>query len=165
MKSIKNLDPRQWSELPVPINSQPCGYTVCFYGQSSWCTSSWAVIMTGMLPCGDLSICGLLQSNNIGFASQPVPDEIISCPPPPPHQSWAIYSYRFAIPLSSLQVPRCLGDTPGSRSCKPSLGHPVTNAPIWYHESSSSHTELNSQAAKLPAALWARPVWNKVKLA
>lgn len=143
----------------------------CFYGQSSLCVSSWAVIMTGVLPCGHSSMCGPLQSRNIGFARQPIPDEIISCPPPPPHQNWGIYSHRFAIPFSSLQglqygasVPRCLGDTPGPRSCKPCLGHPATNVPIWHHESASSHTELNSQAVKLPATLWARPVSNKVKL-
>lgn len=77
--------------------------------------------MTGVLPCGDFSMCGLLQSSNIGFASQAIldeMDEIISCPPPPSHHSWVIFSPRFAIPFSSLQglqygasVPRCLGDT------------------------------------------------------
>lgn len=54
--------------------------------------------------------------------------------------------------------------TSGSRSCKPCLGHPVTNVHIWHLESASSHTELNSQAVKLPATPWARPVSNKVKL-
>lgn len=103
MKSIKISDPRQWSELPIPSNSQLCGCAnnVRFYGQSSLCVSSWAVIMTGVLPCGDFSMCGLLQSSNIGFASQPFLDEIISCPPPPPHQSWVICTQRFAIPPSA----------------------------------------------------------------
>lgn len=42
---------------------------------------------------------------------------------------------------------------PGSRSCKPCLGHPATNVPTWCHESASPHMELNSQAVKLPAML------------
>lgn len=94
---------------------------------------------------------------------------------PLPTKAGSPVAIGLQFPFSSLQkllhgasVPGHPGlpcwHTPGFRSCEPCLGHPVTLVPVWNPESASSHTELNSRAVRLPAALWVQPLSNKVKL-
>lgn len=128
----------------------------------SLCTSSWVVTAAGALHRG----CSARRSGsrNLPFCSPGLLDWKARprwtrwCSPLRPHQIWVICSHSLETFFSSRQGP--------ARAAMAPVGTPHhTQHPgawaTWGRESAPSHTELNSRAARLPAA---QPLSNKVKL-
>lgn len=105
----------------------------------------------------------LLHSRTTGLESQATLDKTVLCSPLqlPPHQIWVICSHSLETSFSNPQGPARAATAPVGAP------HHTQHPGAWAtrgRESAPSHTELNSKAARLPAAAWAQPLSNKVKL-